>query len=197
MNHAPPCPHCGFVHHCLCPSIPTIDSQIPISLLIHDKECKRPTNTGQWLSKMLPHCKCFRWQRQQPSPELQNQLKRPEYMPFIVFPDDSGVLLHDANVMAQQHHKRPHFIILDGTWQEARKMNRRSSWLASMLRVQITPSAPSEYSLRRNQQSQSLCTMEIARELLAQSGEKSQALEIHEFFKLLMQTYQAEKCNHR
>ncbi|QSA20154.1 DTW domain-containing protein, partial [Vibrio furnissii] len=33
----------------------------------------------------------------------------------------------------------PHFILLDGTWQEAKKMERKSPWLKDLPRVALSP----------------------------------------------------------
>lgn len=58
------------------------------------------------------------------------------------------------------------YIILDGTWQEARKIVNRSPYLQDLPKVMLNSSAPSRYTLRRNQKEQGLCTAECVIELL-------------------------------
>nr|MDT0253699.1 DTW domain-containing protein [Endozoicomonas sp.] len=63
------------------------------------------------------------------------------------------------------------FIIIDATWQQARKMYRQSPYLQSLNLLSLNPDEPSIYSLRRNRHSQHLCTAEVAAQALEQLGE--------------------------
>jgi DTW domain-containing protein YfiP len=57
-------------------------------------------------------------------------------------------------------------ILLDATWQEARKMFNKSPYLKSLPRAQIKPRQVSQYQLRRNQPEGGLCTAECVVEIL-------------------------------
>ncbi|RLV60233.1 DTW domain-containing protein [Parashewanella curva] len=61
-------------------------------------------------------------------------------------------------------------MVLDGTWQEARKIYNKSSYLKELPKVKIEPSSTSIYQLRRNQKPNGLCTAECVAELLKAKG---------------------------
>lgn len=67
-------------------------------------------------------------------------------------------------------------VILDATWQEARKMLRQSPYLKTAARVSLPPLMPeSAFILRRNQQEGGLCTAECIIALWRQCGRAEQA----------------------
>jgi DTW domain-containing protein YfiP len=57
-------------------------------------------------------------------------------------------------------------ILLDATWQEARKMFNKSPYLQNLPRAHIKPRQISRYQLRRNQPEGGLCTAECVVEIL-------------------------------
>ncbi|MGV8836132.1 DTW domain-containing protein, partial [Cellvibrio sp.] len=57
-------------------------------------------------------------------------------------------------------------ILLDATWQEARKMFNKSPYLKNLPRAHINPRQISQYQLRRNQPEGGLCTAECVVEIL-------------------------------
>ncbi|MCJ8269954.1 MAG: DTW domain-containing protein, partial [Psychrosphaera sp.] len=63
-----------------------------------------------------------------------------------------------------------HLIILDGTWQEARKIYNKSDYLKQAKWFSFEQSAASRYNLRRNQVAGGLCTAECAIEVLKLKG---------------------------
>jgi DTW domain-containing protein YfiP len=77
------------------------------------------------------------------------------------------------------------FLLLDGTWQEARSMFRKIPQLQQLPRLSLQASAPSVYTLRKdfgwkdrfseNACDTLLCTVEVAAELLQQSGNEEGA----------------------
>lgn len=73
-----------------------------------------------------------------------------------------------------------HFIVLDATWQEARKMERKSPWLADV-RVHLTTDHVSAYRLRRNQQPGNLCTLEVGLMLLRHFNAEASAEALSSF----------------
>ena len=63
------------------------------------------------------------------------------------------------------------FILLDGTWAEARKMFSRSPYLDSLPVLSLQPDRKSEYKLRRSRRDDHYCTSEVAEICLALAGE--------------------------
>ncbi|EPJ45364.1 MAG: hypothetical protein OFPII_28410 [Osedax symbiont Rs1] len=60
-----------------------------------------------------------------------------------------------------------HIILIDGTWQEARKIYNKSIYLKNALKLHLITDTISRYHLRRNQKNTGLCTAEIAMEMLS------------------------------
>ncbi|MCV5341910.1 DTW domain-containing protein, partial [Escherichia coli] len=72
------------------------------------------------------------WDRKQPPAELLARLADPSLYPVLLFPSEESVTLEHVALQSQQQTKNPLFIILDATWQEARKMINKSRWLESI-----------------------------------------------------------------
>ncbi len=169
---------------------------MPLSLLMHENEYLRETNTGKWLLEALPLCQEFKWSRVEENRSLVARINHSEYLSFLVYPSEESIPLDVALETAKQHGKSAHFIILDGTWQEAKKMERKSPWLDDVPRVHLTPSQVSNYQLRRNQSDGHLCTLEVASEILEISGNRGDAEKLNNFLAYFSKVYQADKSGH-
>ncbi len=132
-------------------------------LLTHPRELERPTNTGQWILEALPEqAERIIWQRKHPNPRLLDALSAGRTA--LVYPTGEGSSTACATV--------DHFILLDGTWQEAHKMYRLSPYLRQAPWVALSPDQTSRYTLRRNQRPQGLCTYECALGVVQASGDE-------------------------
>jgi DTW domain-containing protein YfiP len=169
-----------------------------IYLLTHSRELTRGTNTGQLVTRVLAErARVIIWDRVNPDPDLlqliesqsvsllfpepsvnvldamgtataNNELKTPDAFPEAL-PMTSN---QSRSNQAVSNQARPSgYIILDATWQEARKMYNRSPYLHSLPKYQLTPNCPSRYTMRRNQLAEGLCTAECVSELLRQHNE--------------------------
>lgn len=196
MMEAKPCQHCGLRHNCVCPDLPKIALDIHIALLMHENELSRDTNTGQWLLKSMSTSSQHTWQRKSPPSELLKLLQDERYSPALLFPSEESVAVSQIKHQATMQSKTPLFIILDGTWQEAKKMLRKSPWLAGIPLAHITPSHTSVYQLRRNQSEGHLCTLEVAAEVIRELGEEQQANTLTAFLEHYMQVFKADKSGH-
>jgi DTW domain-containing protein len=67
--------------------------------------------------------------------------------------------------------KRPLFILLDGTWAEARKMFGRIPCLNHLPVLSLQPGQSSMYKLRRSRRDDHFCTSEVAALCLNLAGE--------------------------
>jgi DTW domain-containing protein YfiP len=75
-----------------------------------------------------------------------------------------------------------HFILIDGTWHEARKIHQRSPYLQKVRRVGLIPTGKSRYNLRKNQKEACLCTAECVIEILRSIGDDAAADQLEESF---------------
>lgn len=141
-----------------------------IFLLTHQRELERTTNTG---SLAIEHARSvierIVWQREQPNADLINLIN-----------NDETLLLHqqENNDPVQIPHY-DNFIILDGTWQESRKIYNKSDYLKKATSAALNLTNKSEYRLRRNQVSNGLCTIECVIELLRIKGKDELASKLY------------------
>ena len=191
-----PCPTCGFQFNCMCSLMPKLTSEHNILLLMHPNELKRDTNTGQLLEQCQLNIERVIWDRKQPPAELLTLLADPSRYPVLLFPCEESITLEHVVLQSQQQTKTPLFIILDATWQEARKMINKSRWLEGIPTMGLSASADSQYQLRRNQQQGNLCTFEVAAHLLGQLGEQNNQQQMQRFFAHYLALFQAETSGH-
>ncbi|EEY73893.1 tRNA-uridine aminocarboxypropyltransferase [Grimontia hollisae] len=192
---AAPCTGCGFHYHCFCGEEPTLNSQVRIELLMHETETGRTTNTGQLLEKALPYCRRHIWQRKAPPAALLTLFADSATQTYLVFPGDHAIALDNA---LAQHTSKPetnpiHFIILDATWQQARKMLRQSPWLQTAPMIKLPEGLSTRYTLRRNQPNGSLCTCEVGTVLLTAMGETDNAAAVDKYFEKFIQIFEADR----
>lgn len=137
---------------------------VKLTLLTHEREVERPSNTGRIL---LNNCDVLQrdgieveqvvWARKTPNSQLLLALTE----------GNCGVLYPQGDECLQiaEPEKIEHWVILDGTWQEAHKMWRQSAYLKQAPWYALA-NKQSRYTLRRNQRSEGLCTVESAMALL-------------------------------
>jgi len=134
-----------------------------IYLLTHQREVDRKTNTGSLA--IGPSCSIVEriiWDRVNPSKKLLTLIQSQTTALLYPSSNSNQLCISDFN----------HFIILDGTWQEAKKMFNQSDYLESLDKLSLPISQPSRYKLRRNQTQGGLCTIECIIELLKLKGHK-------------------------
>lgn len=150
---------------CICSYRLSYEAKARFMLLMHHNEGFKPTNTGRLIEDCIAGTQRFKWSRTEPSQDLINALNDPEIDPYIVFP--SGEDYQERMVSFEKKAgKEPVFIILDGTWRQARKMFRLSRYLDHLPVIQPEVQAQSKYKLRKAAVEGQLCTVEVAAEML-------------------------------
>ncbi len=131
-------------------------------LLTHARELEKASNTGRLVLEALPgRARCVPWSRREPDSALLKRLA--EGGIALLYPGGEEPCRQEITVYAG-------FVLLDGTWQEARKMYNQSPYLHALPRVNLSAKRVSAYHLRRNQQPGGLCTAECVLELLERRG---------------------------
>lgn len=92
--------------------------------------------------------------------------------------------------------KPPLFIMLDGTWPEARKMFRKSPYLDHLPVISVDLSRLSAYRLREIHAEGQYCTAEVAIALLDLAGDTEAATSLGEHFTRFKTRYLAGKTQH-
>ena len=88
------------------------------------------------------------------------------------------------------------FILLDATWQQARKMLRQSVELQKCLRLSLQSPAPSLFNLRRNQREGSISSVETGIELLRGCGFEADANLLQHYFQRFLQHSEAHRSGY-
>jgi DTW domain-containing protein len=163
--------------HCMCALRPVVPTRAGVCLLMADIEALKPSNTGWLIADMLPDTFAFRWARTETDPALLALLRDPQWQAFVVFPGEYAApervvtTVPQATMPDAKTARRPLFILLDGTWAEARKMFSRSPYLAALPVLSLQPEGKSDYKLRRSRRDDHFCTSEVAALCLALAGE--------------------------
>lgn len=191
------CSICQLNHNCVCQQVPDL-SHIPLqlALLLHEKEWQRETNTGRWLAQSLAHCSQHTWQRLEVDASLAEKMRHPDLKPFVLFPSEQSISVQQAQQSAERDKKTPLYIVLDGTWQEAQKMQRKSTWLNTLPQVHLNVTQESDYTLRRNQQLGHLCTLEVGAGLVEELGYAESGTQLRAFLRHYLAVFQADKSGH-
>lgn len=164
-----------------------------IYLLTHARELTKKSNTGQLALSICPELvRRVVWSRVSPSTFLVDALSR----------RDAALIYPSKNVIAQQlnpknsdlkTHTRESldgcsvsafnsFVIVDATWQAARKIVNQSDYLKTASTVTLYFDSPSLFTRRKNQQPGGVCTAECVIDVLTQKGYTEKAGELQSVF---------------
>lgn len=191
------CDKCGLPKvTCICDSAPKISTSARIWILSTERELYRPSNTARLLKLVNPDStEIFLWERTKNPEKLIENLNNEIYDSYLVFP------VEDESQCSKVEYKRtgkiPAFVLIDGTWKEARKILRKSDYLNKLPRISLQPNFKSHYDLRRGAAEGDLCTIEAAVELLKINKEIGNSKVIDEFYNLFLRSYKAGANGHK
>lgn len=195
------CTGCRLIpSHCLCALRPVVaTTQAGVCLIMADIEPLKPSNTGWLIADVVADTAAFGWARTEVDPALLALLADPQWSPCVVFPGEfaaaervigdppCGSVVTGASVGPTR--KRPLFILLDGTWSEARKMFRKSPYLDHLPVLSLQSEQLSRYRLRRSNRDHHFCTAEVAALCLEQVGELHAAQTLEAYLDVFVQHY--------
>jgi len=207
--------------HCICAMSPTNIPRVTKAgflLLMYDTEVLKPSNTGKLIADVIPDTFAFLWSRTESNIALQAVLDDPQWFPMVVFPQEYAQKTRKVftNEVNYPQGKRPLFIMLDGSWREAKKMFRKSHYLngypmvsfnAKSLQtsglcnsntVSNNPLSPvgkdSRYTVRKTLLEHQFSTAEVAARVLDMQGETSNAQLLDLWFDVFNFQYQKSVC---
>jgi len=195
---------------CICAIAPKKDSvktNVGFLLLMYDTEVLKPSNTGKLIADLIPDTFAFLWSRTTKNMELQAVLDDEQWQPFVVFPQeyaDDNRQVYSNTVICEQG-KKPLFIMLDGSWREAKKMFRKSPYLDKFPLVSFNPKtlldnmsspvgADSRYTVRKTTLEHQFSTAEVAARVLDMFGEKANGQLLDLWFDVFNYQYQKSVC---
>jgi DTW domain-containing protein YfiP len=204
------CEYCRLAaSHCICQLVPNrltnTTSSAGFLLLMYDTEVLKPSNTGKLIANLVEDTFAFLWSRTVVNQELLAVLNDDRWQPFVVFP--AHYAQKDQQVFQDritlEKGKRPLFIMLDGSWREARKMFRKSPYLANFPIVsfnpniigdKVNPEQKSRYQIRIASGENQFATAEVAARMLDIIGESNNALLLDSWFDVFSYQYQKSVC---
>ncbi|AJJ55198.1 DTW domain protein [Yersinia pseudotuberculosis IP 32953] len=191
------CQNCLLAERfCLCDTIKPQQANSRFCLIMFDTEPLKPSNTGRLIADILPDTHAFLWARTEVDPELLAAISDPLRQPYVVFPEAYAEPERQVINQLPISDKPPLFILLDGTWTEAKKMFRKSPYLAGLPLLSLQVSHLSDYQLREAQRPEQHCTVEVATALLHQAGDIQAAEGLRDHFHYFRQQYLAGKPHH-
>lgn len=170
---------------------------VDIVLLTHATEFDKSSNTGVLVQQFCQHHPLLSlsrllWSRVSPDSALLRSLGNNSS--FLVYPDPTATLL-DVDFwqsywqlqprpapVSDKAGQRLQLILLDATWQLAKKMYNQSPYLQQLPAISLSSGRPSGYVLRRNQPANGWCTAETVVLLLTALGFTPQADALHQMF---------------
>ncbi|SQJ10827.1 Uncharacterized conserved protein [Serratia rubidaea] len=179
--------------NCLCDTITPQSADSRFCLIMFGAEPLKPSNTGRLIADILPDTQAFLWSRTEVDPALLAAINDPHRQPYVVFPASYADAGRPVYSQLPASGKPPLFIMLDGTWSEARKMFRKSPYLNQFPVFSLDVAAASDYQLREASRAEQHCTAEVAAALLQKAGDDAAALGLSQHFSYFRQRYLAGK----
>lgn len=178
---------------CICEHRASVNARCQFWLLTHRYELYKPTNTGRLIMDSIADTRLFEWSRTEPEAALLEALQDPRYAPCLVFPAGEDYQHRMVTNVESDSGRIPVFIILDGTWRQARRMFRHSRYLQHLPVIEPATERLSRYSLRRSTEPRHLCTAEVAIALLEQVGDQPSADHLEGYFERFNHNYIATR----
>jgi len=214
------CPLCQLAkQYCICalaPKIGEVESSAGFLFLMYDTEVLKPSNTGKLIADLIPDCFAFLWSRTEENKALLKVLNDKKWQPFVVFPQEYAQVGREVltNQVRCTDNKRPLFIMLDGSWREAKKMFRKSPYLdkyplvsfdaKAALKTEVMSNSSaqhfspvgenSRYSVRKTALEHQFSTAEVGARVLDMLGEHGNAHHLDLWFDVFNFQYQKSVC---
>jgi DTW domain-containing protein YfiP len=160
----PRCPGCGLTQAgCVCSLFEPLECPLTVSVVMSPPEARSASNSARLLSLWLPGVRLHVRGAEHGLSEPQALLERP--YSALLFPGGARAAPLPARV--------EHLIVPDGTWAQARRIERQ--WFAphGLPKVELEGPWPSVYALRRGREG--LCTFEATAVALGALGQPTVA----------------------
>lgn len=145
---------------CVCSDVQIVDNRTSVIVVQHPRERNHPFGTERFARLGLRRVQVRVW-----DPNDADAVSAVSQLPpntALLYPSPEA-----REVGSLQPFERPdHIVVVDGTWHQAKKLVRKASWLRSLPRIRLAPTAPSEYRVRRQPRADCLSTIEATVALL-------------------------------
>ncbi len=186
------CRHCYFAPHlCVCDLIRPVASRTRFVVVQHASELPRQSNTGRWVHRALTNSALYI--HGESRQDREHDSAAPTIAPldpttsFILFPL-AGAATADRQPEATAGRGPLTYVLLDGTWGQARRMLARVPGLIDLQHVALPASEPPpRWQGRRARDRNHFCTLEAASRVLSHHGEEQAASRLEATLDLLME----------
>ena len=142
---------------CICESIPTLDLNTRVCLIVHVNELKRSSNTGRLALRALVNSE-MRVRGETREPLDLSDLLTDRYRTFLFYPTVDAVELD--NELVAQDRTPIQLLVPDGTWRQASKVHSRHHELKDVPRVKISTPDSSQFHLRAQHRPEGMATLQ-------------------------------------
>jgi DTW domain-containing protein YfiP len=174
---------------CLCALAPKIAVRTEVLLVMHTKEWRRSSNTGQLLRLCTPNVKIKihgrpgdlagggpgTWS------DASGWVDRERTRPVVLYPSDDAIIL--SRDLAQADPRPLTIIVPDGSWSQARHIVKRVKGLDAFPRVALPHAAVAMLRPRRNIDDSRMSTYEAIAQALAVLEDEALAAPLADFFR--------------
>jgi len=162
---------------CICSIKEVVPSNAGFLLLMYDDEILKPSNTGRLIADVIADTYAYIWSRTEGNNEMLALINDQKWQPIVVFPEEYAtaerIIINSRSMI--QNQTRPLFILLDGSWSQAKKMFRKSPYLNDFPLLYFSPETLSRYLVRKAAKENQLATAEVASLALEFIGEEKTA----------------------
>lgn len=165
---------------CICDSIPTLDLNTRVCLIIHVNELKRSSNTGRLALRALVNSEMRVRGETREALDLRDLLTH-GYRTFLFYPSVDAAELD--NELVAQDGTPIQLIVPDGSWRQASKVHSRHHELKDVPRVKISAPNLSRFHLRAQHRPEGMATLQaVAHGLGVIEGDlvKAQLLKLYD-----------------
>ncbi len=143
---------------CVCDTLKRVDSQTHVVFIQHPLEARVGISTCRMAHLSLPNSELHVALNAEEIPALVERLKQPDTA--LLFPADDATDVEALAVPPKQ------LVVVDGTWDNAKKLFQRSPLLKALPRIGFVPVAPGNYRIRKEPAEHCLSTIEAVAEVL-------------------------------
>lgn len=183
------CLSCGLTKGtCICKEAKVSAIKTRIVLLTHESEIKRISNTGRLIQRLFPdNTHIVVWSRTEMSEELASLLNDEDFDNYLVFPKELSPNKISRKTLGTYRNNA--FFVIDGTWNEAKKILRKSPYLHDLSIIEMDINNETEYFIRRKSDQHHLCTAEIVMALLKKNHDEVGYSELKAYYGLFLKKY--------
>jgi DTW domain-containing protein YfiP len=183
---------------CVCSAIRPVRTRFRILILQHPQEARRTIGTARIVTLSVPGSRLLVGIDFTGNHVLMRCLKSTAGPAYLIYPERGAP---DVTEVAQREDlwpaMSPLFVLIDGTWAQARKIKNQNPILADLPRVCLSPDRPSEYRIRRQPRLHYLSTVEAAALLLTRlDGPDDRSQPLLDVFQRMVQTQLSFRRTH-